>query len=55
MDRYNADWEMVNRGWKTHVLGKGRAFESATAAIEKLRVDNPGAVSYTHLTLPTKA
>ena len=44
MDRYNADWEMVNRGWKTHVLGKGRAFESATAAIEQLRVDNPGVI-----------
>jgi 2,3-bisphosphoglycerate-independent phosphoglycerate mutase len=22
MDRYNADWEMVSRGWQTHVLGK---------------------------------
>ena len=22
MDRYNADWNMVKRGWETHVLGK---------------------------------
>ena len=24
MDRYQADWDMVRRGWETHVLGKGR-------------------------------
>ena len=30
MDRYEADWPMVERGWKTHVLGDGRAFASAT-------------------------
>ena len=24
MDRYNADWSMVERGWKAHVLGQGR-------------------------------
>ena len=24
MDRYNADWNIVKRGWDTHVLGKGR-------------------------------
>ncbi len=37
MDRYNADWKMVERGWKTHVLGEGRQFASATEAIETLR------------------
>lgn len=37
MDRYNADWEMVHRGWQTHVLGEGRQFSSAKDAIETLR------------------
>ncbi len=33
MDRYEADWSMVERGWQTHVLGEGRQFPSAEAAI----------------------
>ncbi|MBR6472097.1 MAG: 2,3-bisphosphoglycerate-independent phosphoglycerate mutase [Victivallales bacterium] len=37
MDRYNADWSMVERGWKTHVLGEGRLFPGAQNAIETLR------------------
>ena len=37
MDRYNADWSMVERGWKTHVLGEGRLFKDAHTAIETLR------------------
>lgn len=37
MDRYNANWKMVETGWKTHVLGEGRLFESASEAIETLR------------------
>ncbi len=37
MDRYNANWGMVERGWHTHVLGDGRQFASATEAIETLR------------------
>ncbi len=37
MDRYNANWKMVEAGWKTHVLGEGRLFESAANAIETLR------------------
>src|SRR6056297_1711181 len=37
MDRYNADWDMVRRGWETHVLGEGRSFASAHEAIETLR------------------
>lgn len=37
MDRYNADWNMVKRGWETHVLGEGRLFPSAHVAIETLR------------------
>ena len=37
MDRYEANWSMVERGWKTHVLGAGRYFSSAQEAIETLR------------------
>jgi len=33
MDRYEADWSIVERGWKAHVLGEGRKFKSATEAI----------------------
>ena len=36
MDRYEADWDMVERGWQTHVLGQGRQFSSACEAIEIL-------------------
>ena len=39
MDRYNADWDMVKRGWETHVLGEGRMFSSAHEAIETLRAE----------------
>jgi 2,3-bisphosphoglycerate-independent phosphoglycerate mutase len=41
MDRYEADWEMVERGWKCHVEGQGRAFSSATEAIRALYAENP--------------
>ena len=42
MDRYNADWKMVERGWKTHVLGEGRFFDSASDGIETIRKEtNP--------------
>jgi 2,3-bisphosphoglycerate-independent phosphoglycerate mutase len=40
MDRYDADWPMVERGWATHVRGEGRAFPSATAAIEALYAES---------------
>jgi 2,3-bisphosphoglycerate-independent phosphoglycerate mutase len=44
MDRYEANWEMVELGWKTHVLGEGRKFGSAREAIETLRQENPGVI-----------
>ncbi len=44
MDRYNADWDMVRRGWETHVLGRGRAFRSAAEAVATLRAENPGVI-----------
>jgi 2,3-bisphosphoglycerate-independent phosphoglycerate mutase len=43
MDRYNADWSMVERGWNTHVLGEGELFDSAHDAIVSLR-ERTGAI-----------
>ncbi len=37
MDRYQANWKMVEEGWHTHVLGEGRQFKSAREAIETYR------------------
>ena len=37
MDRYEADWSMVERGWNTHVCGEGRYFASAEEAINTYR------------------
>ena len=37
MDRYEADWSMVDRGWQTHVLGEGRMFASAAEAVKTYR------------------
>ncbi|NWF89834.1 MAG: 2,3-bisphosphoglycerate-independent phosphoglycerate mutase [Ignavibacteriaceae bacterium] len=34
MDRYNADWNIVKKGWDAHVLGIGRKFHSAVQAVE---------------------
>ena len=42
MDRYEADWSIVERGWKAHVLGQGRSFASAREAIETYREETPG-------------
>ena len=39
MDRYEADWSMVERGWQTHVLGEGRQFSSAAEAVETYRAE----------------
>jgi len=44
MDRYNADWSMVERGWNVHVLGKGRQFASTHEAIETWRKEIPGII-----------
>jgi 2,3-bisphosphoglycerate-independent phosphoglycerate mutase len=42
MDRYGANWGIVEAGWKAHVLGSARAFESAAAAITTYRDETPG-------------
>jgi 2,3-bisphosphoglycerate-independent phosphoglycerate mutase len=42
MDRYNADWAMVARGWQVHVRGEGRRFPSLRVAVKTLRDEQPG-------------
>ncbi|PIE17408.1 MAG: phosphoglycerate mutase (2,3-diphosphoglycerate-independent) [Proteobacteria bacterium] len=44
MDRYEADWRVVARGWRAHVHGEGRCFPSATAAVEAFRAEDPGII-----------
>lgn len=40
MDRYDADWAIVERGWKAHVLGDARQFSSAMEAITTFRKED---------------
>lgn len=43
MDRYEADWNIVKRGWDAHVLGEApHKFTSASEAIAALRSPKPG-------------
>ncbi|MGE3546963.1 MAG: 2,3-bisphosphoglycerate-independent phosphoglycerate mutase, partial [Kofleriaceae bacterium] len=44
MDRYEADWKMVEHGWRTHVLGDARQFTSASEAIATFRGERPGII-----------
>ena len=44
MDRYDANWPMVEKGWKTHVLGEGPQFANATEAVNGLRERHPGTI-----------
>ena len=44
MDRYEANWEVVATGWRTHVHGEGDRFPSARAAIEALRERDPSVI-----------
>ena len=39
MDRYEANWGMVEKGWRTHVQAIGRTFASAKEAIETFRAE----------------
>jgi 2,3-bisphosphoglycerate-independent phosphoglycerate mutase len=41
MDRYEANWSVVERGWRAHVLGEGRRFGSAREAVETYRSEDP--------------
>jgi len=40
MDRYGADWPMVERGYNTHVHGVGPEFDSARAAVEHMYAES---------------
>jgi 2,3-bisphosphoglycerate-independent phosphoglycerate mutase len=44
MDRYEANWSVVERGWRAHVLGQGRPFSSAREAIETYRREDPNLI-----------
>lgn len=44
MDRYEANWKMVEAGWKTHVLGEGPQFATCSAAVRALREQFPGTI-----------
>jgi 2,3-bisphosphoglycerate-independent phosphoglycerate mutase len=44
MDRYGADWSMVERGWNCHVLGASRQFACAREAVETYRREYPGVI-----------
>ena len=39
MDRYEANWGMVEAGWKTHVLGEGRQFACSADAVNAYRAE----------------
>jgi 2,3-bisphosphoglycerate-independent phosphoglycerate mutase len=41
MDRYGANWPVVERGWKAHVLGVGRQFATAREAVETFYREDP--------------
>jgi 2,3-bisphosphoglycerate-independent phosphoglycerate mutase len=40
MDRYQADWAMVKRGYDCHTYGIGRRFASATQAVETMYAES---------------
>ena len=44
MDRYEANWAMVEKGWHTHILGAGEQFAGAAAAVKALREKHPGTI-----------
>lgn len=43
MDRYNSDWNIVQRGWDAHVLGVGKKFSSASEAVKTFYAEDPKA------------
>ncbi len=46
MDRYDADWPMVKRGYDAHTHGVGRAFASATEAVETMYAESDAGDQY---------
>jgi 2,3-bisphosphoglycerate-independent phosphoglycerate mutase len=43
MDRYEADWSIVEKGWQAHVLGEGRKFGTASEAVQTMYEEDPDA------------
>ncbi len=41
MDRYEADWPMVERGYRCHTHGEGRGFASAADAVSTMYAEQP--------------
>ncbi len=46
MDRYGADWPMVERGYRCHTHGEARAFTSATQAVETMYSESEAGDQY---------
>lgn len=46
MDRYEADWAMVEKGYHCHTHGTGRQFTSATQAVETLYAETDDGDQY---------
>ncbi len=46
MDRYGADWPMVERGYWCHAHGEGRPFPSARAAVETMYAETDDGDQY---------
>lgn len=46
MDRYGADWPMVERGYRCHTYGEGRPFGSATEAVETMYAETDAGDQY---------
>ncbi len=46
MDRYEADWDMVKRGYDCHTHGIGRAFRSAAEAVETMYAESDAGDQY---------
>jgi 2,3-bisphosphoglycerate-independent phosphoglycerate mutase len=42
MDRYEANWSVVEAGWQAHVHGTAAPFASAREAIDAARLESPG-------------
>ncbi|SDB17529.1 phosphoglycerate mutase [Desulfonatronum thiosulfatophilum] len=41
MDRYNANWPVVEKGWQAHVLGQAREFPTASEAVRTYYREDP--------------
>ncbi len=46
MDRYEADWDMVERGYQCHTHGVGRPFASATEAVATMYAESEAGDQY---------